>query len=60
MNIDREGVPASSSERVEKFSEGIEAADVERRIRRVEESLRELGPRGVFAEEKDLEDRILH
>ncbi len=60
MNIDGEGVPAPGSERVEKFGERIEAADVERRVRGVEESLRKLGPCGVFAEEKDLEDRILH
>ncbi len=60
VNIDGEGVPTSGSERVEKFSERIEAADVERRVRRVEESLRKLGPCGVFAEEENLKDRILH
>lgn len=60
MDIDDEGFPATKSQSAEEIRERIETMELERSVGGIQESLREFGPRRGFAEEEDLERRVLH
>ena len=60
VDVDDDGFPTAESKSVEESGEGVQAMDLKRSVWSVEESAGKFGPGRGFAEEEDLEDRILH
>jgi hypothetical protein len=51
VDVNKKGVPAADGKRMKEVSEGLQALDTKTGVRCRLESLAELGPGGIFAEE---------